>query len=784
MRRLTASRGLPALALLVVGATVLLPWPVAADGLPGEFTVTNRWRTLHSLYSPLPNAAYLTEANYVTAHGAFSRTLGEFYMLELGATVPIGLYQAAGVSWFTLGTASYDAMQGNFQSSGNSVSANDNLFVFSYAINPWRRLSVGLNVDVAQQSLFGEANRAGVGIDVGATYRLLHHPLLGDHVLGIAMANLLPPDLPSTDTGTSLPSEPQAASLHLSLHSTYWEKRLESAVDFSLKDLYARADDFQNSDLTEAGKKMEWDANVRVGAWVVRLINVYGLIGFANTGIKYGGFALGFNLPSVNNGRDLSFLYQMLAITDEGSGYTHTVYLRGDFGRHREEVYARRMARLLNIEPNDLYNRALALYSSKQYWDAYFIFGRIAVEYPDFFKRDWCSYYGASCLENLDMRQAALNEYSRMKSDYPRSAAVSFADLGLMRVYYRQDDNSSVAMQLNRLNQPEVRDSLKYHAFYLMGETHMKLGEFRKARQVFEMVPASHPEFLFAQHSLAIANVINGSTEDAIENLRSVVNAVPHGKAQEEAVNRSLVMLGYLFYELSSQMEGSLSQAVTALRAVPKSSYYYEDALLGLGWTAVKARQWEDCMDAGQSLTALSRRPMLQAEGALLKAYGLMMRKDYVNAQQLLSTAQGVLERYHPAGEDTLAFAGRSYDATRTTYDEVAAKAEQLAAARQSEHVLGLIDSVGAEQRKTKGSIDRYLRFADENRRDTFFGRSVDKIKEDVEYALAIAEKLTGGKAASEVNRSAQDEQKKIDEQIRKLKEQMETLDKPKQDKK
>jgi hypothetical protein len=55
----------------------------------------------------------------------------------------------------------------------------------------------------------------------------------------------------------------------------------------------------------------------------------------------------------------------------------------------------------------------------------------------------------------------------------------------------------------------------------------------------------------------------------------------------------------------------------------------YEDALLGLGWTAIKARQWKDCIDAGQKLAQVSSRFVMQGEGALLQAYGNMLQKQY-----------------------------------------------------------------------------------------------------------------------------------------------------------
>jgi hypothetical protein len=48
--------------------------------------------------------------------------------------------------------------------------------------------------------------------------------------------------------------------------------------------------------------------------------------------------------------------------------------LKGDFGKHREEVYARKMAKLSSLKPNDLYVKGVELYNQGNYWDAFFIF--------------------------------------------------------------------------------------------------------------------------------------------------------------------------------------------------------------------------------------------------------------------------------------------------------------------------------------------------------------------------------------------------------------------------
>ena len=66
------------------------------------------------------------------------------------------------------------------------------------------------------------------------------------------------------------------------------------------------------------------------------------------------------------------------------------------------------------------------------------MFSELFVEYPDFFKNDWVSYFIGSCQENLDMRTTAVEAYNQTREKYARSAAVPFSDLGLMRVKYRE----------------------------------------------------------------------------------------------------------------------------------------------------------------------------------------------------------------------------------------------------------------------------------------------------------------------------------------------------------
>lgn len=775
MRRHSA----PGIHKLVIGTSLVLALVSQgrADGLPGEYLVTSRWRSLITAYSPLTNPALLTEANYIAARVALTSTLHEFYMHEIGATIPIGLYQSAGVSWLTLGTSPYERTTwggsgGDEIVADGEISDNSNFFMLSYAINPWKRVSVGANVNIAHQNLFNQEQRLGVGLDLGLSYRLMHHPVLGDHVLGAAAQNLVPPKLGQDEAYSSVG--------RLSLISHYWEKRVETGFDFSVKDFLASAEMFKETNdqgaPVEAAKALEWDLNARLGVWVLRLLQLYGLMGFDQTGFEYWGFAAGFNVPSVFVGRDLAFLYQYLSMT-EGGGSGHTWYVRADFGKHREEIYARKMARLANIAPNLLYNKALSLYHAGNFWDAFYVFGRIRVEFPDFFKRDWVVYYMGACLEEMDMRDISEETYETTKKEFPRSVAVPFADLGLLRLHFRNGEHQQVASQFKELNKPDVPDSLKYHGFYYMAQSHIEQGEYLKAKQLLEMVPETHPEFVFAQHSLAIVDIINGDLDGAIAALENCLQTPVNTTAQKEAVNRSYVMLGYLFYEYANQFESALAKAVTALRNVPKTSHYYEDALLGLGWTAVKARQWQDCLDAARQLKEATDRTILKAEASLLEAYALMIQKNFPAATKVLEQASTLMENSQPPSRDSLERADHSYKNMRVEYNRLAEEANRLATTRQSSHVLNKVDSLAVPRKSLKQRIDEHLRFVDDYERGIFFSRTWGKVKDDIDYALARAGKMSGIKETIKDKKQMEEKQEEIDEEIRRLKEEMEALD-------
>jgi len=739
---------------------------VWAAGLPGEYTLSDRWRHVYSMHSGITNPAFINEENYMTLRFLFATTMQEFYMHEAGFTMPLGLYDAAGIAWMMQGVSKFDATDGDgIPIPGTSISDQSHFVALTYARNVWSGLTVGGNLNIITQNIPNiDANlesglRFGVGIDVGLTWKLMRHPMLGNHILGVSTNNIINMIM-DTD-------EKYASALRFSLLSDFWERRIYYGADFTAKDILSADIDWQAG----SAPTVDWEFTQKLGFNILRIFKLYLLAGFNPEGFDHYGFAFGANMPGFFNGRDIEGLMQFVSVGESDASHL-TFYARTEIGKHREEIYARKMARRGTLGPNNLYNQALDLYYKGECYRAFWIFSQIAVEYPDFFRNDMVSYYQGASQECMDMRQSAVSAFRRTKSDHSRSVAVPMADLGLMRVFYRSGDFSAVENQFEELNGLGVPDSIKYHAYYIMGQTAMQRGDYTRARQLFTTIPENHPDYVFAYHSAAVANMLADNIQGAIADLEFVIQIKPQNKAQEEAINRSFVFLGYLYYE-DLTTEGALARAVTALRRVPKSSYYYQEALLGLGWTALKARQWNDCITVGSELAKTSTDPVLQSEGNLIQAYAYAMQKNYNQAVSLLDATAKTLNSYTPPNESELGQKRADYGDLRSSYEQMGFKVDELGQARQSSVVQTSIDSLQNIQAKQKSDIDQHLKYEDSYKRSNFFARTIEQVKEDVDYALARFTRYAGSRdVQKQLDKGGKSDA--IDDELERLKKELE----------
>ena len=756
---------------------------VFADGLPGEYYVTQRWRDLFAPYSPATNPALLTEENHVAIRGVWSPSLGNaFFLYEGGVVIPIGLYQSFGFS--VLGVTSGEPIKvvqwenDQITETGEEFRDNHMLYMLSYAINPFNKLSIGANVNWFRTPNFGEPIM-GLGLDVGLTYRITNHPVLGEHIVGINFQNALSPNI-IRPADEDFKIQTQSINAKINWLAFLFDRQITTGIDFDIKDFAAAKSAFANAiptDLDDGStgvmkqldgvKKIEFDFSGRFGVWLLRMIMLN-----AHFGTGHWGVSGGMNVPSIFGGRDFQAAYQYTNITDDKASMTHTIYFRGQFGPHREQIYARKMARQVQLGPGKLYNQMLAEHFAGNYWNSYFIGGRILTEFPDFFRNDYVTYYMSMNQEAMEMREAANEGYNDLQNNFPRSTVVPFAKLGLLRIAYREGDYSGVRDLYDQINFAASPDSVKQAAAYYYGEALLNQNKVMDAIQQFNMVPAGHYDYVFAQHSMGVAYAISGDYNKALEHLDNVVQASVKGADQKAIIDRSYLLMAFLYYE-GKVMEGqSLARASASLRAIPAASPYRTEALLGQAWVALKAANWNDCVAAANALNTATKDDILKSEADLLLAYKSVIDKQYAAAVTRLEGAQKRLNEYKAPTQSDLKAAEAKYFDDRAKYSETAQKAHELAMTNQSSYVLSEIEALSGSQKRGEAEVRSFGKFRDNHEETLFFGRGRDRVLDDVSYALAKARELMGTTSASkslEKIQSADEEMRRLQEQLRLL---------------
>jgi tetratricopeptide (TPR) repeat protein len=738
----------------------------SATGLPGEYILSDQWRAFSVYYSALTNPALVADQNYTNFRAVASLSQDNSAdLFEFASTMPVGLFRTAALSVIMENGKNVRGgyLTDDYLFVDDSTAAkqnNRNVFVTgTYATNPWKRLSMGLNVNLAYQGNFGKPS-AGFGLDAGLTYRVLLHPVWGYHVAGLSLKNIV---APSMDVGMDLKKMKFPFQMSLLYHSELLGKKIIVDCQYDIADFLTQTQAFK-----EGKKTTEWNLKLQASYRFLSIVNFKGFTQFSETKkLDYWGFATGLNMPQANNGRDLEFLYQFRDEITSNLRASHTIYFRADIGKHREEVYARKMARVASLSASDLYNRAMDLYSKKKFWDAFFVYQRIVSEYPDFFRNDMVSYYAGICLEKLDMRENADKIFESTSEVYSASPVVAAASLGRMRIAYRQAQYDLVKDLFRELNIPAVPDSIRQHACYIMGESELRKEDPSMSLQYFQLVPESHPDYVFAQNSSATAHALrNSETSLIVQALENCVSVTPKDAGAKEIINRAFVLLGYIFYE-----ENAMSKAVVSLREVTPDSYYYEDALLGQGWSAIKSRQWNDCKNLGQQLMNVSKKRVIQCEGALLQSYSMMMEQKYTQAQMVVQIALEKMRNYEAVNEDSMNYKKLQYENNRMAYtflaDDAVGVSRKGAAASAQE-----ISALQEKQIAMKGKIDEFLTYEPEYKRLSFFARNATKVLEDLEYADATIQKIIGSKAANKLD----SQEKAINVEIEKLKLEMEKI--------
>jgi ATP-dependent Lon protease len=206
---------------------------------------------------------------------------------------------------------------------------------------------------------------------------------------------------------------------------------------------------------------------------------------------------------------------------------------------------------------------------------------------------------------------------------------------------------------------------------------------------------------------------------------------------------------------------------------IPKKSLYYEDALLGMGWVALRTQQYEDCIGGAKDLQALTRWIANFGEGALLEGYVNLLRKNYDAAVQILGSASTRMASASAPSQDEFNQKTEVYQGVRSNYEALGKTVETYGMEKQTTEIIEKIDSLALDQKEMQTKIDDHFKYVDDFNRESFFARNLETVREDIDYAYARASKMAALKNSMMEQEKTDKKAQDIDNEIEKLKGQM-----------
>lgn len=730
---------------------------VYSSGLPGEFQFSNKYRALAVETSPFVNPAFVANKTHASVQYIYSTLLDEYRYHDFRLSSPLTAHHSLGFTWLNSGVGTYDWLEFDEQTMETevvgSIDDQSNVLSMTYGLNTNTPLLLGANANLVLQR-FAEDKNSGFGLDAGFAFRFPHEEL-GVHILGCAMENIIAPEM-----GTSF-----ARTLNVSWHGNPMGSFVTGGLVWQWRDVLPPADEYASGN-----KEIDWALNAKSGITVLKYVSVDVLAGFDRTGFDYVGLSAEASVPRFNKGRELRAAVQHLILEDRNT--MQSVNVEFEFGLHRDELHERLMEKLRDNAPYELLEKGIKQVENRDYYDAMFTLGEIRREYPRFRRMDKVAFYESRSLEKMHMLQAAKTGYLTARNNHDRSDLLIDYNLGLMRIYYRENNHDRVEKLFNDVTEIIAPDSIIYHGYYILGESHIKREEYDEAQDVFSAIPKGHPTYVYALYSSALADYRREKNLAMFETV-SKINAITPANADEQyMIDRINVLMGNIYMEDFRTEPGALQGAVEAYGRVLETSELYGEALMGKGWALIRANKWPEAVAVGNELYHANAERVLRAEGALIAGLALERQLQFRESIDMLTEGADLLKRVEDEERE------RAFTSEMLTARYSILARDLVRYARSEEAMPG--DSLRELRRKYEeyGTLIREdLKVADAERLKAYPEQRVADLKFDLEFVLAATAKRMAREGGNELVEKTEKETREIDEEIKRLKEELDELE-------
>jgi TolA-binding protein len=638
---------------------------------------------------------------------------------------------------------------------GSNAVYLENAYSLGYAYRlPWgapnglsHKLAVAGNLNLIQFNAFETVKYLGYGLDLGIGYNPFSTSRFGHLQLGLAMQNVLQPKVKIPTGGFyDIPR-----NVNVSMFWRGFNRRLELAGSVSLIDVTHKS--------TEGGKGMETVPTARVTWYLSEMLGLkvkYTKLGYPVLGATV-------NVKRINLFRylqlDLDMSHDKLSSDDQDRGFVYNFRAITRVGPTREERIGEARYRRLKLEPEDAYREAMRLYLARKFLLASYAFGKVITKYPSFHLVDQAAFYKGKSFENLRMHQAAREVYNDALRRYTDSDQRPKYMFQLMNIDYKEGKFDEATKRYQQLVNLYPESDVKSDADYVMGQIRFIQQDYHGAIALLNPILPGNSNYIYSRFTIGMSHINLKKGKEAEAAFQDIMEVKPANASEQEMKEITAVKLGHINF---GKEPPQLVKAAELYGSVSSSSSKYDEALLGLAWSFLKANRPKESANYAGEIVSKLPNSLLVPEAHLLLGFSAYFDKDYARCIKELDAAIDVAEKKAVSAQDIQQRKSENA-ANAPEFLEVQKQALQLSNQLPTDRVLSKRDELRPHFEEIQKKIEGYLEFLREVEQVEKFLQNKDRIIKDAKFTKATVINIMGG--AGEKNTPSEQELDNLDVQ-------------------
>ncbi len=713
--------------------SLLLTGAFAQDYTPHQYQQNDWFLDFGENTAQYVNPASIAENDQIEISGGIFSTLSGNAGQEFLAIVhPFDYNHSVGFTFFENGAAlDEDEEQGY---TPPAYIENAYQLGYAYRMGPStgpfaHNLSVGLNVSMIQFSLFEIQKFFSFGADLGLSWNPVSNSRWGHLQFGLAVQNVLQPKVKLSD-GNGEYDVPMNANI-----SGFWRlfnQSLELAGSASLVNLT------KSNGTVEAPAEILPLYSGRMTYFIAPMLGIK--FKYSKQGYPVVGGTV--RVKRVNLFRylqfDLDLSHDRLSTQDRSRGIAWNLKAVTRVGPTREERIGAARYRRLKLEPEDAYREAMRLYLARKFLLASYAFGKVITKYPAFHLVDLAAYYKGKSFENLRMHKAAKTVYNRAIKDYSMSDAKPRYIFQLMNIDYKERRFKEAAEKYQLINNLYKESDIKPDADYVMGQILFMQDDYSGAIRLLKPILPGNANYVYARYTLSMCYFKQKKNEEAVACLKDITEVSPSNISEQELQDIASVKLGHFAFDAEPPR---LLEAAKYYNSVSPTSSKYDEALLGLAWSFLKAQKFDKTAQAVEELLSSNPNSLLAGEALLLRGYCYYFEKDYKKALESFDKAIEKSNAQVISESEKQDRKSKNQD-TRAKFESVQDRALSLSDQIPSARVLQKRDELRPEFEAVQTDIEQYVEFLHQVELNERFVKNRERVVQDAKYTKATVQNI------------------------------------------